>query len=507
MSEMTRRDFLKSMGALASVTLLPGVASWLDGNFKQGVNTSKPNIIILLLDSLSARNLSLYGYRRLTSSNLERFAGRATVYHSHTSGGNYTIPGVASLLTGTYPWTNRAINHSGVLRRDMVSNNLFNTLGADYHRIVFAQSVWANFIVSQFVNDVDTYVPAGTFSELDYLLFEHFPNDANMALRSLDDFAFDITQRPISPVMGTIQRALYARDSAQLPSYGYPNGIPNNVNYPLKFRLDDVFDGVTSLVTTLPRPFISYIHLFPPHAPYRPERTFFNKFNDGWLPVEKPVHRFSDKSPTLKTNNARRVYDEYVASVDMELGRLLDSIDKAGLSDNSYIIVTSDHGEMFERGEIAHSTPLLYDPVIHIPLLISAPGQTTRQDIFAPTNAVDLLPTLAQVAGKPVPAWGEGKLLPGFGGAEDFERSVYVVEAKSNPAFAPLQQATIAMRKGSQKMIYYTGYEGEDSFEFYDLENDLEELNDLYPENPSTAKVMKEELLDTLSRVNKPFTR
>ena len=63
------------------------------------------------------------------------------------------------------------------------------------------------------------------------------------------------------------------------------------------------------------------------------------------------------------------------------------------------------------------------------------------------------------------------------------------------------------MRKGGQKMIYYTGYEGEDSFEFYDLENDLEELNDLYPENPSTAKVMKEELLDTLSRVNKPFTR
>ncbi len=507
MTGMTRRDFLKSTGALASAALLPGVASWLGGNFNQGGDNSKPNIIILLFDAMSARNLSVYGYPRLTSPNMEKFAQRATVYHSHTSGGNYTIPGVASLLTGTYPWTHRAINHSGVMRRDMVANNLFNAIGSDYHRIAFPQSVWASLIVTQFLNDVDTYLPSGTFSELDYLLFEHFPNDANMALRSLDDFAFDITQLPVSPVMGTIQRALYARDSAQLPSHGYPNGIPNNVNYPLRFRLEELFAGVASLVSTLPQPFVSYIHLFPPHSPYRPERTFFNKFTDGWSPVEKPVHRLSDNSPISKVNNARRVYDEYVASVDMELGRLLDSLKNAGIFDNSYIILTSDHGEMFERGEIAHSTPLLYDPVIHIPLLISAPRQTTRHDVFSPTNAVDLLPTLTRVAGKPVPAWSEGKLLPGFGGVEDMERSVFAVEAKTNPAFAPLQQTTLAMRKGNQKMIYYTGYEGGDSFELYDLENDLEELNDLYPEDLSVAKVMKEELLDTLSRVNKPFAR
>jgi arylsulfatase A-like enzyme len=326
-----------------------------------------------------------------------------------------------------------------------------------------------------------------------------------MALRSLDDFAFDITQYPISPVMGTIQRALYARDSAQLPSHGYPNGVPHNTNYPLRFRLENLFNGVDRLVASQTAPFFSYIHLFPPHSPYKPTHEFFNQFNDGWSPVEKPVHRFSDNSSDTKVRNARRIYDEYIASVDMELGRLLDSFEREGVFEHSYVILTSDHGEMFERGEIAHSTTLLYDPVIHIPLLISAPGQSDRHDIYAPTNSVDLLPTIAQLAGKPIPEWCEGKTLAGFGGTEDFERSTYTVEAKSNPAFSPLTQATIAMRKGNLKLIYYTGYEAKDSFEFYDLDGDKEELQDLFPDMPLAFKRMKEELLETLDRVNKPF--
>jgi arylsulfatase A-like enzyme len=172
--------------------------------------------------------------------------------------------------------------------------------------------------------------------------------------------------------------------------------------------------------------------------------------------------------------NARRIYDEYIASVDLYLGELLDSFEAQGVFENSYVILTSDHGEMFERGEIAHSTPLLYDPVIHIPLLISAPGQASRQDIHAPTNAVDILPTLASLAGKPIPEWCEGKPLPG---------------------------------KGNLKLMYYTGYEADESFELYDLDQDAEELQDLYPDNPSEAKRMKDELLDALDRANQPYAR
>ena len=150
---------------------------------------------------------------------------------------------------------------------------------------------------------------------------------------------------------------------------------------------------------------------------------------------------------------------------------------------------------MFERGEKNHETPLLYDPVVHIPLMISMPGQQDHKDIYSPTNSVDMLPTLLHLAGREAPTWCEGTLLPGLGGQEDSGRATFSVEAKSNPAFAPIKKGTIAMRKGKYKLIYYTGYEKQDSFELYDLEDDLEELTDLYPTQPALASSMREELL------------
>jgi len=150
---------------------------------------------------------------------------------------------------------------------------------------------------------------------------------------------------------------------------------------------------------------------------------------------------------------------------------------------------------------------LLYDPVVHIPLMISAPGQLTRRDVYAPTHAVDVLPTLLQLAGKPAPAWCEGKLLPGLGGVEDMERSFFIVEAKNSPAFQPFNKATIAMQKGNFKLIYYTGYEPDDTFELYDLNADIEELDDLYLAQPAIARRMKEELLVSLLDANKPYMK
>jgi len=506
MPDFNRRSFLKLLGAAAPAILLPRVASWTDKNLAQG-DGEKPNVIILLFDAMSARNLSLYGYPRPTSPNIERFAEHATVYHSHYSSGNYTIPGVASLLTGTYPWTNRAINHSGVVKRSMVEENIFAAFGSDYHRFAFPQSVWSNFIVSQFEKDVDTLMASDTYGKVNYLLNEYFPNDRNAALRSLDDFAFKMEREPASLLFGTLQSAFYFRESSLLPSDGYPRGIPHNANYPLYFRLEDVFDGLSTLFPEMKSPHLSYVHLFPPHAPYRASNRFDSKFIDGWWPNVKPIHRFSEGASNAKLTSARRSYDEYIASIDWELGNFFDILEKEGVFENSYVIITADHGEMFERGEKAHSTPLLYDPVIHIPLVISAPGQKTRQDIYAPTNAVDLLPTLTGLAGKPTPSWVEGKPLPGLGGVEDYERGTFTIEAKMNSSFAPLTRATVALRKGNHKLIYYTGYEAQDTFELFDLELDIEELTDLYPAQPAVLKLMKQELLDSLSDANKPYLK
>ena len=116
MSHLSRRDALKVgaalSGALAVSRLAPGLSS--SGSAPA---FGSPNIVVLVFDAMSAENLSLYGYRRDTSPNLERFASRATVYNAHYSAGSFTTPGTASLLTGLYPWTHRAIDESGLIAR------------------------------------------------------------------------------------------------------------------------------------------------------------------------------------------------------------------------------------------------------------------------------------------------------------------------------------------------------------------------------------------------------
>src|SRR5512135_2471368 len=126
MPRFSRRDFLKIgsllSGAFAVSRLAPQISAPQSG-------TGRPNILILVFDAMSATNLSLYGYRRKTTPNLERFAQRATVYHTHYSAGNFTTPGTASLLTGLYPWTHRAINESGLIARNLTGQNLFRAIG------------------------------------------------------------------------------------------------------------------------------------------------------------------------------------------------------------------------------------------------------------------------------------------------------------------------------------------------------------------------------------------
>jgi arylsulfatase A-like enzyme len=200
-------------------------------------------------------------------------------------------------------------------------------------------------------------------------------------------------------------------------------------------------------------------------------------------------------------------YDAYIANVDAEFGRLVETLQSQGALENTYIVVTSDHGESFERGFDGHISPLLFEPLTNIPLLIAAPGQQERQDIFSPTSCVDVLPTLLSLANQAVPAWCEGQLLPGLGGNPDSQRSIFSVEAATNPAFAPLKTVSVAMRKGNYKLTYYSGYQDHDIFELYDLEKDPEELVDLYAANPAVASLLKEELLAGLQTADTPYQR
>jgi hypothetical protein len=286
----------------------------------------------------------------------------------------------------------------------------------------------------------------------------------------------------------------------------YPLGVPDATEL---FLLPDVVDGAIGLLKGIQQSTLTYFHFYPPHEPYTPTREFYGSFADGWETPDKPIHDLSDKKYKVeRLRQERQYYDEFIASWDQEVARLFRFLEESGLTQNSYILVTSDHGEMFERGELGHWTPLLYDPVIHVPLIISAPGQTDRRDVHTLTSSVDLLPTIAHLTGNPIPGWAEGRLLPHLGGEEDEGRSIFSMDAKSNSSFTPLVNYSMCLTRDRHRLAYYCYPKDQyQKFEFYDLDADPEEIKDLYPVRPSLALNMQDELLQKVDEVNEKSLR
>ena len=180
---------------------------------------------------------------------------------------------------------------------------------------------------------------------------------------------------------------------------------------------------------------------------------------------------------------------------------MLDALEKTGVLDNTVIVVTSDHGEFFERGILGHSTPALYEAITHIPLIISLPGQQKRADILTPTSAADVLPTLLNMTGAAIPADIEGSALA-LDGSQPELRNIYMVEAKSAAKRGRLSPASFALLHWPYKLIQYSGYQNiPELYELFDLQADPEELNNLYSAENSTAKMLAEELSQKLNEV------
>lgn len=505
----SRRDFLKlaALGslayALAPITR-PSVKRRIEG---QG----RPNIIVLVFDAWSAHDLSLYGYQRETVPNVTRFAQNANVYHNHYTAGTFTVPGTASLLTGLLPWSHRAFQlGAGGIAKTHLEHQIFAALAKTHNTEAFAHNAFADLLVSQAEKDVDVHFSSTSFN-IDSSLWSSLPffnRDRRIAYASFDDNIFQTGDDPdASLFLGPVDRLLVLdRKFSETSRFGgnYPTGLPESTTG--LFRLEDLVDGGIRILSDLPEPAFVYLHFYPPHGLYHPTAQFANAFNDGWSPVGKPVHPIAyEKNSNDFLSDARRLYDQYMASWDAQVSRLFDFLSSSGLLDRSYVVLTSDHGELFERGDVGHWTRMIFDPLMHIPLIIKSPGQTERKDIFAPTSSVDILPTLAVMSGNPIPDWAEGQRLPGFGGAAYPERSIFTVDAKNNPSWAALTRTSISLTKNNQRLTYYDYPDEWQGFELYDLNEDPEELNNLYGLNPSTARAMHDEMMDRLSQANAPY--
>jgi choline-sulfatase len=507
-SSIGRRDFLKVAGLVPlSLGLRPYLRMY---NPSQPATDGRKNILIIVFDAFSAYHLPVYGYPRETTPNISRLAQRAIVYHNHFAAGNFTTPGTASLLTGTLPWTHRAFQLNARVNEAYAHKTIFEAFSR-YHRIVYSHNPLVNTLFKQFTADLDEYVPQDRlFLTADSLVHSVFGNDEDVAdVGWTRDMKQGDGGYSYSLFLANLYR-VYIQDKITKVAARFPRGIPSirGDNY---FLLEDAIDFVEEAMGRLPQPYFGYFHFMPPHAPTSTSAEFFGKFaHDDYAPPWKPIDVLSAGLGRQDLIRQRASYDEYILYLDREFGRLFDFLQESGALDNTWVVLTADHGELFERGVRGHISPLLYQPVVRIPLMIFEPGRTTGMHIDAATSAIDVLPTLLHVSGESPVGWAEGTVLPPFAhGNPDPQRGVYALHAKENDADKALTHATAMLVQGQHKLTYYFGYEdlGEphDRMELYDVQADPQELRNLFdPANPVAAQLLAA-LKAKLAEVNKPY--
>ena len=505
--QISRRDFLKlaSAAPLAFSRPVFEMAAAGSGQVKPD------NILIMVFDTFSANHLSFLGYPRETTPNLTRLLDRAIVFHDHYSAGVWTIPGTASLLTGTYPWTNRAFNlGANILEPYGVGKqNIFGEMEA-YHRFAFTHNPLAQSLLKNMFNSIDAYTPRHElYLETDFMSLL-FDNDYDTASLSGVQILKKQERGYANSLFLSELRAVITRKQWEIYNDQFPLGIPN-IERDKHFLLEDAIDWLQKGLETYPQPFLGYVHVLPPHDPYLPRREFIDVFKeDGWIPKEKPGHLFKNGYNQEELNRQRILYDEFILYIDAEFQRLYEFMENMNLLENTWVIVTSDHGELFERRIWGHFEPVLFQGVTKVPLVIFPPGQTARRDIHTQTSAVDLLPTLAHLAGKAKPAWSEGRRLPIFPGEQaEGNRMLFAVESKDTPQQDKMLAGTAMILKDGMKLIKYFGHEilpeGEPMFEMFDLANDPEELRNLYEDQDRTSNLLRRELEAEIEKADKPY--
>lgn len=509
---ITRRDFLKLSGALPISIAAPRFLNSLDSI--QQAQKKPTNVIVVVFDAFSTFDISLYGYQRETTPNLSRLADRAVVYHNHYAGGNYTTPGTASLLSGMLPWRHRQFVHYGEGGETFINNNIFSAF-ENYYRLACTQNPLANDLLSKLNSggNIDNHIRSKRlFLTTDGLITDLFKSDEDIASVS---WVRTVKKREEGFAYSLFFAHLYEPyQDLKIQRFKpfFPRGLPNVAgdNY---YLLEQAVDWLGEEIKNVPQPFISYFHLMPPHAPYKTHRDFYDYFkNDGLQHIPKPLDIFAREEDSLYEGlwRLRTVYDEFILYADREFGRFFDNLGKSGLLENTWVVLTSDHGEMFERGIIKHTTPVLYEPVVRIPLMIFEPGRTTRTDIYSNTSAVDILPTLLHVTGQNPVDWTEGVVLPPFGPEPDAEHNVHTIQAKANKQYEPISVATITLVKDRYKLQYFFGYDelggpGSERIELYDLKNDPEELNNLSSSKRDTTAELLNELKQKLAKEDEPY--
>ncbi|HTW73918.1 MAG TPA: sulfatase [Steroidobacteraceae bacterium] len=404
----------------------------------------RPNIVLLTIDALSAEHMSLYGAARPTTPQLSAFAAGATTFEHAYADGNFTTPGVASILTGTRPWTHRALQ----LQAWPDERARLDSLPSLLHRAGYLTGYVST-------NSAAGAAKNGFGADFDFAARDRIkdPDLCTDALSALFKYTCAVAAMPLFSALTDLAGAVRApRD---------------NSHYDPALAIDPALAWLQRSRRTASAPVFLWVHLFPPHAPYAAPLPWLGRFDASararTIASTEPhwVYSMSSVSPELAATLAAR-YDESVLYVDHYAGEFLTRALQL-LGPDTVLVVTADHGESFRHGYGAHTGPGLFDEIIHVPLIIKLPGQTQAIRSPAVVEQADIAPTLAQLAGLSAPASWEGRSLLGAlssaaTGAAPPVVPVFSMNFEQNPRHARLTTGSVAVIDGRWKLVHYLGH-------------------------------------------------
>ena len=477
---ITRSTTVESIPPVKSLTfLIPivlvvfGISFFLNQETHAVIRSSRtlapkvgqPNVILITMDTVRADHLSLYGYERDTTPNLEKFAEEATLYTHAIASSDMTLSTHASIFTGLYARQHGArkvlpLQPSGRPLRSkfqtlakMLSEKGCSTMGvvANYGYLSLHFGLDQGFEYYHILKPI----PFITQTE-EYYLREGISN-----ILRWSNFYSDPGYRPLKAKV--INREIFALLK--------------------KAKEED-------------KRFFLFINYMDAHTPYLPPHPFDTLYPgkdeafswDDYPTFKKGVMALKRKITQKEHRHLVSQYDGGIASLDFHLGKLIARLKELGLYENSLIIITSDHGEVFgERDLIEHGVSVYQDQV-HIPLVIKYPNIRQKAVADEVVSSVDLFSTIVDILGYDIPKDVQGhSLLKGEPGKSKIvisESFPYGHMLNWHPRFNRVERAIFSW---PYKFISSTAGKRE----LYDLSKDPDEEENLYKKDDGVSKELE----------------
>lgn len=429
---------------------------------------AKPsNVLLIVLDTVRADRMSLYGYARDTTPALSRLAGRAVTFDQARSTAPWTLPSHASMMTGRW--------------RHELSAGMSRPLDDAYPTL--AEHLAAHgYETAGFVANT-TYASAETGIDRGFARFE----DHNLSIRDAL-WTTAVGRRFLCPWLAPQDRR----------SDGHPNDhlrkSAARIRGDLVAWLDRKGAGE--------RPFFAFLNLFDAHNPYLAPEEFVGPF--GRAPeTAEDLRLFErwfilDKS-TLTPRDVNLVsdaYDDCIAYLDQQVDGLLGDLALRGKLDDTLVVITADHGEHFgEHGLYGHASSL-YDQELHVPLMVLLPkGRHAGRKVAETVSLRDLPATVVDVLGlggdSPFPGLSLARYWSSEAGSTAPPEPV-LASVEGPTINAPNQGRSPAFR-GPMKAVARgrTVYirDGEGNEELFDVGDDPGQTNDLADREESRTEL------------------